>query len=384
MRFHSAASIAAAALTALTLTASTVAPASGAATADQTSSAAATAASSRYVALGDSYSSGTGTRSSTGSCYRSPYGYPRLIADSSSLALDYQACSGATTGDLLSRQISAVTAETDYVSVTIGGNDVGFASVITACAQPGWMSDCFGKLSAAQSVLRNQLPSRLDSVYQGIRSRAPHATVAAAGYPLLFNGTDCNLATFFSDDEMRALNSSTNELNTLVSRRAAAANLRFVDVRPTFAGHAWCDSPAWINGLSIPVEESFHPNRPGNQGYARAVAAGLGLQAPALRSTAEAHGTTADRQGRSATPAPARGKGSEASDASVRAQADAVLQMHLDTRKNLSRAAAEGVDRSAVQRAVAKLRSPHIDRVRQGLSELQRLDAAWEAKRANR
>ena len=389
MRLTSAASSVAATLTALTLTAASAsgvdtAPVPGASTTS-------TASASSYVALGDSYSSGTGTRASTGDCYRSPYGYPRLVADAAGLSLDYQACSGATTADLLSRQIGAVTAETDYVSVTIGGNDVGFASVITACALPGWMGDCFGKLSTAQTVLRSELPARLDSVYGGIRTRAPQATVAVAGYPLLFNGTDCSLATFFSAEEMRQLNASTHELNSLVSQRASAAGHRFVDVRSTFAGHAWCDSSEWINGLSMPVEESYHPNRAGNQGYAGAVTAGLGVSSVSSLSalagmTKTSTGPTSSSPGHQSmdldTPMAADGTG--ATDAALRAQASQVLAMHLDSTKNLRRAAAEGVNPSAVRRAVAQLRSPHTERVLAGLQELQALEAAWEAQQSTR
>ncbi len=375
MRITHAASAAAATLTALTLAASAAAPAAGV---DATAS-----SSTSYVALGDSYSSGTGTRASTDDdCYRSPYGYPQLVADAGGLDLDYQACSGATTGDLLSRQIVAVTADTDYVSLTIGGNDVGFASVITSCALPGWMSDCFGKISTAQSILRTQLPSRLDAVYGGIRSRAPQATVAVAGYPLLFNGTDCNLATFFSGEEMRQLNASTHELNTLVSQRAAAAGHRFVDVRSTFAGHAWCDAEEWINGLSVPVVESYHPNRPGNQGYAGAVSAGLGVTTLSARSAAPQSLSAPDATAQTTESAPSRGGAPTPTDADLRAQADQVLQMHLDSRRNLTRAESAGVNPSSVQRAVAKLRSPHADRVLEGLTELQELDAAWEAQQS--
>lgn len=57
------------------------------------------AAASSYVALGDSYSSGTGTRSYLNdgtSCLRSVYAYPSLIASSRGYALNLRACSGAT------------------------------------------------------------------------------------------------------------------------------------------------------------------------------------------------------------------------------------------------------------------------------------------------
>ena len=58
-----------------------------------------------YVALGDSYSSGVGTRSylSDGSsCQRSVYAYPSLIATARGYALNFRACSGAKVADVTS------------------------------------------------------------------------------------------------------------------------------------------------------------------------------------------------------------------------------------------------------------------------------------------
>ena len=52
-----------------------------------------------YVALGDSYSSGTGTRSYTlnSTCQRGVYAYPYLVAQArAGTSLNFVACSGAT------------------------------------------------------------------------------------------------------------------------------------------------------------------------------------------------------------------------------------------------------------------------------------------------
>lgn len=176
-----------------------------------------------YVALGDSFSAGTGTRASTGDCYRSPYGYPALIAAAQGLDLDYQACSGATTADVLNHQVGALTPETGLVTMTIGGNDVGFADVITECALPGWLSNCTGAINGGLSVLRNQLPARYDAVLAAIDAGAPDADVRVGGYPLLFNGEDCHALTFFSASEMSRLNGATHELDALVQQKTTAA-----------------------------------------------------------------------------------------------------------------------------------------------------------------
>ena len=111
------------------------------------SAAPAEAAAPSYVALGDSYSSGTGTRSYLAdgtSCLRSVYAYPSLIASAKGYALNFRACSGAKIPDVSSTQLSALTSSTAYVTISIGGNDAGFADVLTTCAQPAWLSNCTG------------------------------------------------------------------------------------------------------------------------------------------------------------------------------------------------------------------------------------------------
>src|SRR4051794_15061663 len=124
-------------------------------------------AGERYVALGDSYSSGTGTRTYFDStCQRSVYAYPYLVAqDRPNTSLVFAACSGAKTGDVLANQVQQLTTGTRFVSITVGGNDAGFSSVITECAKPAWASDCAGRVSTAQTYIRNTLPGQLNNVY---------------------------------------------------------------------------------------------------------------------------------------------------------------------------------------------------------------------------
>ena len=75
-------------------------------------------AANSYVALGDSYSSGTGTRSYIDdgtTCQRSVYAYPSLIAASKGMTLNFRACSGATVANVpLGRDV--VTPQEDRAS----------------------------------------------------------------------------------------------------------------------------------------------------------------------------------------------------------------------------------------------------------------------------
>jgi len=229
------------------------------------------AAGPSYVALGDSYASGVGTRSYIDdgtSCQRSTYAYPYLVAAQKGYTLNFKACSGATTSTVTNSQLSAVTSTTKYVTLSVGGNDAGFSSVITECAQPGWMSDCDGSINTAQSFINNTLPGRLNTLYASIDSRAPNAVVVVTGYPRIFQGEDCNAGTWFSPSEETRLNQTADLLNAKLSAAASAKGFKFANPTSRFIGHAVCDDVEWINGLSNPISESYHPNRLGqSSGY---------------------------------------------------------------------------------------------------------------------
>ncbi|GAB3854971.1 SGNH family lipase [Nocardioides maradonensis] len=237
------------------------------------------AAGPSYVALGDSYSSGVGTRtyiSDGTSCQRSTYAYPYLVAQQKGYALSFQACSGATTSTVTTGQLGALGSTTRYVTISVGGNDAGFTSVITECAKPAWMSDCNGKVATAQSFITTTLPGRLNTLYSAIRGRAPYAKVVVVGYPHLFMGEDCNAATWFSPSDESLLNQTADLLDAKLAAAASGHGFTFVNPVSRFTGHAVCDSTEWLNGLSSPISESYHPNRLGHsQGYAPLVSAVL-------------------------------------------------------------------------------------------------------------
>ena len=229
------------------------------------------AAGESYVALGDSYASGVGTRSyiSDGtSCQRSTYAYPKLIAAQKAYALNFQACSGATIPTVTNNQLGALTSTTRFVTISVGGNDAGFSGVLTECAKPGWASNCDGKINTAQSFINNTLPGQLNTLYSSIRSRAATAKVVVVGYPRVFNGEDCNAGTFFSPAEETRLNQTADLLNSKLSAAASARGFTFANPTSRFIGHAVCDDVEWLNGLSNPISESYHPNRNGHSaGY---------------------------------------------------------------------------------------------------------------------
>ncbi|MCU1536970.1 MAG: hydrolase [Humibacillus sp.] len=321
------------------------------------------AAGTGYVALGDSYSSGVGTRSYINdgtTCQRSVYAYPSLDAAALGLSLTFRACSGATVADVTNTQLSALTTTTAYVTISVGGNDAGFSSVLTTCAQPSWLSNCYGAIDKATTTINGTVPGRLATLYGSIRAKAPNARVIVVGYPRIFNGEDCNAFTWFSPTEESRLNATADLLNSRTATAAANAGFTFVNPTSRFVGHAVCDSPEWLNGLSSPVSDSYHPNVAGHRdGYAVVTKPAFGLPtaltAAAATTRAERSAATLTRDARryaaaDATIAPERFVAPDLTTPAARA---AAARAGVDL---TSRASIDGADRSTDARQLAAQR----------------------------
>ena len=229
-------------------------------------STAAHAAGPSYVALGDSYASGVGTRSyiddgtelpaldatPTRAWSRPQKGY----------ALNFQACSGATIADVTSTQLGALTATTSYVTISVGGNDAGFADVLTECAQPGWAGDCDGAIDNAQAFINNTLPGRLTTLYASIRAGR---RTRRSSWSATRGSSWARTATPPPGSPRRRRPGSTRPptCSTAGPRPRLGPGFRFANPTSRFIGHAVCDDVEWINGLSNPISESYHPNSAG-------------------------------------------------------------------------------------------------------------------------
>ena len=237
-----------------------------------TAPAASAAPAVHYVALGDSYSSGVGAGdyiSASGSCERSEKAYPEQWADAHSPAAFVSvACSGATTADVLSSQVPALSAGTKLVSITIGGNDAGFASVMETCVLSSTTS-CLNAVSAAEAFVASQLPARLDNTLAVIGRDAPNARVIVLGYPDLYDLSRSSSCIGLSTADRTALNGGADDLDGALATAAKAYRDTFADVRGQFAGHEICDSGSWLNSVDIfALSSSYHPTAAGQErGY---------------------------------------------------------------------------------------------------------------------
>ena len=232
-----------------------------------TSTAGATQQSIRYVALGDSYSSGVGAGGyfeSSGDCLRSPNAYPALWVNAHEVAsFTFAACSGATTADVLAGQIGVLSERTTLVTISIGGNDAGFADVMTTCVL-GSEQTCLERVAEAKEFARNVLPGRLDEVYATLRQHAPNAEIIVLGYPRFYelNGS-CWVG--LSETKRAAINSGADVLAEVTAKRVANAGLTFVDMRGPFTGHEICSDDWWLHSLEwFSIIESYHPTTEGH------------------------------------------------------------------------------------------------------------------------
>jgi lysophospholipase L1-like esterase len=223
-----------------------------------------------YVALGDSYSSGVGAPPYlSGGCNRSNNSYTAKWAATHQVSsFSFPACGGATTADVQSSQLASVNADTDLVTITIGGNDVGFANTMINCTL-GSDSACVTSVNNGITATNNTLPARLDATYAAIRSRAPQARVIVLGYPRLISPTgSCGLFNL-STAKRTALNNGADVLSAVIGARASAAGFTYLDARGPFSTHGACGGSPWINGLNLlAIGDSYHPNSAGyGQGY---------------------------------------------------------------------------------------------------------------------
>ncbi|MFC1414435.1 SGNH/GDSL hydrolase family protein [Streptacidiphilus sp. N1-12] len=221
-----------------------------------------------YAALGDSYSSGVGAGSyisSSGDCDRSTKSFPYLWqAAHSPSSFTFVACSGATTADVLSGQLSGLNSSTGLVSISIGGNDAGFADSMETCVLDG-TSSCLSAVSTAEAYINGPLAAKLDATYAAIRAHAPNAHVVVLDYPHLYQVPGSCLFGI-SDTSRTAINGAADQLDGVIAKRAANAGFTFVDVRGAFTGHEICSSNSWLHSTTLPIDESYHPTAAGQSG----------------------------------------------------------------------------------------------------------------------
>ncbi len=223
-----------------------------------------------YDALGDSYASGYGVPPYS-ACGQSQAAYAVQLDGRMRIRLDdFAACAGARTTDVAD-QLPALDADTDLVTLTIGGNDIGWGTAVGACL--GYDdATCAYALGLSRAAIATQLPGLLDAVYSAVADRAPNAHVVVTGYPRLFS-PEYGSYLEASVAEQQALNEGADQLDAVIAQAAAAHGFQFVDVRARFDGHGVNSPQPWITGPTDPA--AFHPNAHGYRAYTAALTAAI-------------------------------------------------------------------------------------------------------------
>ncbi|MEU6553476.1 SGNH/GDSL hydrolase family protein [Streptomyces sp. NPDC046915] len=251
----------------------------------------------RYVSLGDSYTSGPFIPQQVdANCARSDHNYPSLVAAERRVtAFKDVSCSGATTEEMWkpqgsnAPQLNALQRDTDLVTVQIGGNDIGFGSIIQTCARLGSQdptgNPCeryYGSSGVDQlAVTIVRTAPKIDRVLRAVRARAPHARVLVVGYPDLLpdDGSGCFPSVPFGAKDFPYLRDTGKRLNLMLRMVAAWNHAEYVDTYGPTRGHDMCKAPEdrWIEPLqpASPAAPA-HPNAKGEEAMAGAVLARLG------------------------------------------------------------------------------------------------------------
>lgn len=299
-----------------------------------------------YVALGDSYSSGEGgSKFAPGTdhdggwkesldgliplwdhkpgrpynmCHRSTEAYSQRIYDRLEFEgdLKFHACSGAEIKDMRPDnqddnpgngknppdhenagelpQLKHLDEDTSLVTLSIGGNDAGFADVIKSCFWRGikeYKASCEQALGEDTRRRIRNLEDDLVQLYNEIQRRTPNARVIVVGYPRMFPdepgladlevGPSLGVGDLdepIDPADQKWLNEMARLLNDTIRKAAREAGVEYVDVYNALDGHEIGTKNSWINDVDLELENggikdmgSFHPNDRGQKAIAKRV-----------------------------------------------------------------------------------------------------------------
>ena len=245
----------------------------------------------KYIALGDSYAAGQGAGLyKNDTCYRSANSYSELAAETKAIKLiTNAACSGKTTQEVVATQLRQLNKTTELVTITAGGNNLGFGDIVTNCGTAIFDSAFAAACAAASATAKaklvsGQLAGEVASMIQSVQAAAPNAKIVVTGYPYLFDPIPAGLADPMSQFIYQATDLADG-LNGSIALAAAAIDptavrVKYVDVRTAFAGHGINSGDPWINGAVPDSPDGFHPNAKGYEAYYTALSGAGTYSAP--------------------------------------------------------------------------------------------------------
>jgi lysophospholipase L1-like esterase len=221
----------------------------------------------QYVAMGSSFAAGPAVSvaadNSPWFCAQSRDNYAHQLAKLRGLSLVDVTCSGAMTKDILvgglamlPAQMNAVTDETELVTVTIGGNDIGYLGNLMAMGcddSSPWYVRQFGackirsveQMQQALPKVHDQLVAIIDQVHQ----RAPKAQVVLLNYQTVLPQSGTCERLGLSAEQIAEMRGIADQLAAITAAAAREHGALLMDAMQVTEGHDACAEEPWINGM---------------------------------------------------------------------------------------------------------------------------------------
>jgi lysophospholipase L1-like esterase len=248
-----------------------------------------------YVALGDSFAAGPviPIQMPPFGCLKSSNNYGQLAALQLQVPIKDATCSGAKTNHMTTAQgvtpgpnppqFDRLSTATTLVTLTIGGNDMGFSGIAENCfSQNGGGTPCqdhyvVNGVDEISTRIQETAPKVAD-VIQGIHTRSPNARVLVVNYAAILphSGPGCWPVVPLSEGDVPYVRAKQEELNQMLATQAAANGAELVDWYAASVGHDACQPPGlkWVEA-AVPMNAAapVHPNLLGMIGAADLVIA---------------------------------------------------------------------------------------------------------------
>jgi transposase-like protein len=259
------------------------------------------ASAATYVGLGDSAASGPLIPYQIPAplgCWRSDHNFAHVLARWRAISLKDVSCSGARTDHMSSAQnvylgpnppqLDALSSDTHFVTLQIGGNDIGFGEIVDACttASP-FGHPCRDRYAPAwpdgPDVLADRIAAtapKVAAVLDKIHALSPDARVLVVGYAAILphTGSGCWPKVALAWQDVPYLRATHEALNAMLQDQASTHNATYVDTYNASRGFDACRSVdvRWVEP-SVPVNPAapLHPNARGMRGVAATISAAM-------------------------------------------------------------------------------------------------------------
>jgi len=242
--------------------------------------------SGNYVALGSSFAAGIGlgptAAGSPVQCMRTNGGYPSRVAERTGLHLVDMTCSGSTTTHiidggqlLLGPQLAAVGPATKVVTITSGGNDVGYIGDLMAASGGMGRLGAYlhGPAQPAHARSYGLVADRFEAMILAIRRISPGTRIILVSYPAILPPVGSCAALGISERQADVSRAVAQQLTLATQRAAVRTGADFVDMGKASVGHDACSNSPWTNGAKNASGTAFHPNIAGASATADAIIA---------------------------------------------------------------------------------------------------------------